>query len=76
MSYSDYSVHSLDIKDDALILGFPYKFYTIHINTLDKFSIHFGVGGFILDVFITYVICMAILVLIKKLKLINKSKQL
>lgn len=41
-----------NIKNSSLRLGFPYKFYTIHINTENTVSIHFGIAGFILNVFI------------------------
>lgn len=51
-----------------LRLGFPYKFYTIHTNSFDKFSIHFSIGVFALDVLIFYIIFMLILALIKKIR--------
>lgn len=39
---------------DTLLLGYPYKFYTIHASK--NFSIHFGIGTFLLDLFIIYLI--------------------
>lgn len=51
---------------ENLRMGFPYKFYTIHINSFGKFSIHFSIGTFALNVLIFYIILMLIFALIKK----------
>ena len=55
-----------EVTAGALWLGFPYKFYTIY--TLNDFSIHFGIGTFLLDVFIVYVIYTLVSILIDKVK--------
>jgi ABC-type uncharacterized transport system permease subunit len=55
------------IAEDVLWLGFPYKFYAIHVLN-NNFSIHFSIETFLLNVFIIYVIYTLILVLIDKLK--------
>lgn len=52
---------------NTLWLGFPYKFYTVYY-TQNGFSIHFGIGTFILDLIVFYVICTLILVLVKKMQ--------
>ena len=36
------------IEKNLLLLGFPYKFYSIHINTQQIISIHFSIGNFLL----------------------------
>ena len=43
------------IEKNLLLLGFPYKFYSIHINTQQIISIHFSIGNFnkIIYVFLT-----------------------
>lgn len=51
---------------DALYLGFPYKFYTIYVH--NDFAIHFGIGTFLLDVFIIYFIYTLVLAIAVKLK--------
>lgn len=51
---------------DSLWLGFPYKFYTIY--TLHDFAIHFGIGTFLSDVFIIYLIYTLILIIAKKIR--------
>ena len=37
------------IEKNLLLLGFPYKFYSIHINTQQIISIHFSIGNFLLN---------------------------
>lgn len=66
MSYLPFAQNS--DKADTLWLGFPYKFYSIHINMFRGFAIHFAIGTFILDVFIVYVLYTIILNLIDKRK--------
>lgn len=34
------------IEKNLLLLGFPYKFYSIHINTQQIISINFSIGKF------------------------------
>lgn len=51
---------------DTLWLGFPYKFYTIY--TPHDFAIHFGIGTFLLDVFIVYLIYTLILIIAQKIR--------
>lgn len=51
---------------NALWLGFPYKFYTIY--TVNDFAIHFGIGTFLLDVFIYYFIYTLIYVIADKVR--------
>ena len=57
---------------DALYLGFPYKFYTIHVR--NDFAIHFGIGTFLLDVFITYLIYTLVLAIAVKIKRVVKRR--
>ena len=42
------------IEKNLLLLGFPYKFYSIHINTQQIRSIHFSIGNFLLNIIIIY----------------------
>ena len=42
------------IEKNLLLLGFPYKFYSIHINTQQIISIHFSIGNFLLNIIIIY----------------------
>lgn len=49
-------------------MGFPYKFYSIHLNAFGEFAIHFAVGTFILDVLIIFVIYTIVLALICRIK--------
>lgn len=63
-----------ETMSDALWLGFPYKFYTIYAR--DDFAIHFGIGTFLLDVFITYLIYTLILALAVKIRKAIKKEVL
>lgn len=55
------------IEENLLLLGFPYKFYSIHINTQQIISIHFSMGNFLLDIIIIYVIYMLLKKTISKI---------
>lgn len=61
-----YMPFAQEMISDALWLGFPYKFYTIY--TLHDFAIHFGIGTFLSDVFIIYLIYTLILIIAKKIR--------
>ena len=54
------------VESGALLLGFPYKFYTVY--TQNDFSVHFSIGAFLLDEFISNLICTLLLVIPDKVK--------
>ena len=54
------------VVPDALRLGFPYKFYVIYAH--EKFSTHFSISTFFLNVFIIYLIYTLILIIVNKIK--------
>ena len=60
-----------EVTSESMRLGFPYKFYTIHIS--HGFSIHFGIGTFVLDVLIIYLIFSLGHMVIQKLKKMNMT---
>ncbi len=60
-----------EVTSESIRLGFPYKFYTIHIS--HGFSIHFGIGTFVLDVLIIYLIFSLGHMVIQKLKKMNMT---
>ena len=60
------------VVSDALWLGFPYKFYVIH--AYEKFSTHFSIGTFFLNIFIIYLIYTLILIIANKIKTAIKRR--
>lgn len=51
---------------EVLRLGFPYKFYTIY--TSHNSSIHFGIGTFLFNVLVIYLIYTLVFATINKIK--------
>lgn len=61
-----------EVEDGVLWLGFPYKFYAVYAQ--HDFAVHFGVGAFLLDVFIIYLIYAVTLAIIDKCKTTTRRR--
>lgn len=54
------------INDGVFEIGLPFPFFRVYVSETEKFAAHLGIGAFIGDLLISYVICYIIRKFIKK----------